>query len=380
MIDFSTLQGLAIPEGVVTQIESGGVVIWALANDVPVVLEVAKITSDTYASETTYTDEEFVLLDIYPKTASSTVEVTYGNVTKTLVFSGTNAQQVFFGTFNGVSDETETPASGTLTIEGGYSAFGNGTYKAYENSKSTTKRCKCITAITNTGNPNRIPDSAFGTSGVISGKAYPVFNTKDLPDSVVSIGSYAFYGCKNVTLGALPRKLKTIGDSAFGFCIRPSTLTIPATVESIGDNPFRFGAVTDNQANYLEVETGSAYYRIEGNCLIENSSNKLISGFVDSIIPNGVSAIGHYAFVDIYDLSEITIPTSVTEIATMAFWNCPYSSDFYVYLLSETPPTLASSVFRNYSYLHIVVPVGCGDTYKAATNWSEYADKIVEAS
>lgn len=31
MIDFATLQGVAIPEGVVTQIESGGVVLWKAA-------------------------------------------------------------------------------------------------------------------------------------------------------------------------------------------------------------------------------------------------------------------------------------------------------------------------------------------------------------
>ena len=95
----------------------------------PVILEVEKITSDTYASATTYTGEQFILLDIYPKT-NGTVKVTYGGLTKTITdTSGAaepNAQQVFFGTFNGVSDSVTTPASGTLTIEGKYAAFGIG--------------------------------------------------------------------------------------------------------------------------------------------------------------------------------------------------------------------------------------------------------------
>ena len=112
MIDFSTLQRLTIPEGVVTQIaDSEGNVLWALASESsePIVLKVKKITSNTYAGSTAYNNEQFILLDIYPKTANSVVEVTYGDVTKTLTFSGSNAKQVYFGTFNGVSDDVETP-------------------------------------------------------------------------------------------------------------------------------------------------------------------------------------------------------------------------------------------------------------------------------
>ena len=142
MIDFSTLQGLTIPEGVVTQIaDAAGNVLWAVQNDKPIILEVEKIVSDTYAAETTYTNESFILLDIYPK-SGGTVTVTYGGLAKTITdTSGAeepNAQQVFFGTFNGVSDSVTTPASGTLTIEGDCRGFAVGQYKQYSNSKTTT--------------------------------------------------------------------------------------------------------------------------------------------------------------------------------------------------------------------------------------------------
>ena len=109
-IDFSTLQGLTIPEGVVTEIKDDrGRVIWAVSGGDKVILQVAKITSNTYAGETTYENEEFILLDIYPKT-NGTVTVTYGGLTKTIKdTSGAaepNAQQVVFGTFNGVTHVT----------------------------------------------------------------------------------------------------------------------------------------------------------------------------------------------------------------------------------------------------------------------------------
>ena len=97
----------------------------------PVVLEVEKITSNTYANETTYEHEEFILLDIYPK-PGGTVNVTYGGLTKTITdTSGAeepNAQQVFFGTLNGISDSVATPSNGELIIEGACYAFSCGTY------------------------------------------------------------------------------------------------------------------------------------------------------------------------------------------------------------------------------------------------------------
>ena len=51
MIDFSTLQGVAIPEGVVTQIESGGVVLWKqAAKDATVTLTKGKQDAQVYAT------------------------------------------------------------------------------------------------------------------------------------------------------------------------------------------------------------------------------------------------------------------------------------------------------------------------------------------
>lgn len=231
MIDFTTLQGLTIPEGVVTQItDENGRVIWMVqSGGKPIVLEVEKITSDTYAAETTYTAEEFILLDIYPKT-NGTVKVTYGSVTKTITdTSGVaepNAQKVFFGTFNGVSDEIATPASGTLTIEGSYRGFAISTFTE---SKSTLGYCSCITTVTSFGNPTRIPD-------------------------------YAFYKCKKLNISSiLPEGITYIGNNAFGVnssndVMSNTKITFPTTLETIYENAFTYklsAASTDEYYGYL---------------------------------------------------------------------------------------------------------------------------------
>jgi hypothetical protein len=183
MIDFATLQGLSIPEGVVTKIESGGVVLWQVKDNSKVVLEVEKITSNTYAGETTYNNEQFILLDIYPKT-NGTVKVTYGGLTKTITdTSGVaepNAQKVFFGTFNGVSDSVTTPASGTLTIEGDCRGFGQ---SQYSTSKVGPAYCVCILAISNWGSVDFIPETAFTGRKLTS---------VTIPENIMSIGDLAF--------------------------------------------------------------------------------------------------------------------------------------------------------------------------------------------
>lgn len=201
MIDrsiFDTLQGLTTPRGKVIKVEDeSGRVLW-MAGGGKVILEVEKITSDTYAGETTYTGEQFILLDIYPKT-NGTVKVTYGGLTKTITdTSGAaepNAQQVFFGTFNGVSDEVETPASGRLTIEGDYYAFGCASFaKDSKNSSSYTS----IRAVTSLGSVSEIPDYAFSSPNTLvfgSGMASVV-----IPNSVTSIGKKAFSRCLGFAL------------------------------------------------------------------------------------------------------------------------------------------------------------------------------------
>lgn len=308
-INFATLQGLTIPEGVVTQIEKDGVVLWVLnsSGGDTVVLEVEKIVSDTYASEITYTAEEFILLDIYPET-NGTVSVTYGGLTKTITdTSGAeepNAQQVFFGTFNGVSDSVATPSSGTLTIEGDYYAFGIGRYSA---TSKTYGYSSCVTEIKSNGKIKVIPN-------------------------------YFCYLCKKI-----------------------KSFSIPSDVEYIG---------------------GSAFHT---------------TGLTNIRIPRKVTFIGDNAFAET-DISSVLLPSSVESIRAFAFSGCPLKT---VQVESITPPVLLDSDLDGTgSYLQfgyegqdtvstkkhpfqleqIIVPKGCGDTYKTATGWSLYSDYIVEES
>lgn len=377
-MNFATLQGLTIPEGVVTQIaDASGRVIWALSGG-KVILEVEKITADTYAGETTYTGEQFILLDIYPKT-NGTVKITYGGLTKTITdTSGAaepNAQQVFFGTFNGVSDSVTTPTSGELTIEGDCAAFGIGTYS--KTSKDLIKPCYTgITAISDFGGTNKIVDSAFGKPNYSCTK----ITTVEIQGTVASIGDAAFFGCTGLKSVTIKNGVKNISHYAFNMCRGLLSVTIPASLTTIGNNPFN----NLNKNNILNVDSKNTSFKMDGNCLIEVATNRLISGFLDSIIPSYVTSIGIAAFHYFEDLTSIVIPAAVTSIGDNAFFACRGLS--CVTMLAGTPPALGEKVFHIdtngniIAGLTITVPKGCGEAYKAADGWSEYADYIVEAS
>lgn len=255
MIDFATLQGLTIPEGVVTQIaDASGRVLWMLSGG-KAILEVEKITSNTYAGETTYTGEQFILLDIYPKT-NGTVKVTYGGLTKTITdTSGAvnpNAQQVVFGTFNGVVHDN-SPESGRLTIEGDYNAFACGQYKTSK--VLTGVVCSCVTSIKSFGIATYIPKNAFGHIAMMNANS-PKLKNVVISKDIVSIGASAFTRCGKLTtvkiLATNPPVLgdDTVFDTADGGAELVSSLTAIIVPKGCG-NAYRTAEYWSEYADYI---------------------------------------------------------------------------------------------------------------------------------
>ena len=62
--------------------------------------------------------------------------------------------------------------------------------------------------------------------------------TYAIPDSVTSIGNWAFYGCSSLTSIIIPDSVTSIGNRAFMDCTSLTSVTIPDGVTSIGDKAF----------------------------------------------------------------------------------------------------------------------------------------------
>ena len=102
----------------------------------------------------------------------------------------------------------------------------------------------------------------------------------------------------------------------------------------------------------------------------EVSMNTLTKASFGSSVTN----VGGRALMSFSNLQSVSLSASITVIGEKAFYA---SSVTDITINATTPPTLGSDAFKNCGNLaSIYVPASSVDTYKAATGWSSYADKI----
>ena len=186
------------------------------------------------------------------------------------------------------------------------------TYSVTSIGDSAFDGCSGLTSITIPESVTSIGKSAFsGCSGLTS---------INIPESVTSIGKSAFWGCSGLTSINIPEGVTSIGESAFRGCSGLTSITIPESVTNIGDYAFEgcWGLTS------ITVASGNTFYDSRNNCnaIIETSSNTLIAGCQNTIIPNSVTSIGNSAFYGCSSLTSVIIPEGVTSIGNSAFYGC----------------------------------------------------------
>lgn len=143
--------------------------------------------------------------------------------------------------------------------------------------------------------------------------------TISIPNSVTSIGNFSFSNCHSLTSITIPNSVTSIGNLSFRNCSSLTSIIIPNSVTSIGTNPF------SGCSNILSmiVASGNTQYDSRNNCnaIINSSNNTLISGCINTVIPNTVISIGSHAF-SIGGVTSISMPNSITSIGDDAFSSC----------------------------------------------------------
>ena len=143
--------------------------------------------------------------------------------------------------------------------------------------------------------------------------------------SVTSIGSDAFYGCSGfLTEVTIPNSVTEIGQNAFRECTRLTSVTIPNSVTEIGSYAFEVcEGLTEVNISNLSAWCKIDFWSSSSNPLYYANKLKLNGTEIKNlVIPNDITEIKNYAFLDCRGLTSVTIPNSVTSIGQSAFREC----------------------------------------------------------
>ena len=127
-----------------------------------------------------------------------------------------------------------------------------------------------------------------------------------IPDTVTSIGAYAFYGATALTSVTFGSGVTSIGTAAFSGDTALTSATIPAGVTTMSDSVF-YG---DTSLTTVTLPAGLT--TIVGNAFRE-------SGLTSISIPNSVTSIGASAFQDAANLATVSFGSSLASVGTGAW-------------------------------------------------------------
>ena len=223
------------------------------------------------------------------------------------------------------------------------------------------------------------------SSGTIQQIDYNATHSYNIPKSI-----------KNVILTDLTH----IPFGAFSGCDFLETITIPNSVESIGDYAF-YGC--DNlhtnkydNAYYIGKESNPYWILIKTinasiDSVIINENCKFISSYafndctnLKSInIPDSVLCVGSYAFCNCINLTNVTIGKNVTEIGYNAFYKCSAISTI---IIPDSVLNIQSNAFSDcyrlvevYNYSNLNISIG-ETSYGYAGYYAKVIHRAIEES
>ena len=202
-------------------------------------------------------------------------------------------------------------------------------------SSNTFKECKNLSdiVISDTNNNYIVKNGILYNKNMTRILCYPA-GIKDteffVPDTVKTIGDFAFYGTKALESINIPDSVTNIGTDAFGECSGLKEVVIPDSVTSMGEAVFY--KCTSLEKVKLSVNITSPNPAVFQYCsslkeVVLPESMKFISFFMFSyckeitniVLPDKLNSVLRSAFQNCDNLKNITVPKNVTTIQDYAF-------------------------------------------------------------
>jgi hypothetical protein len=186
------------------------------------------------------------------------------------------------------------------------------------------------------------PDSSKqDTARYIINNIYPETIMVVLPNNIETIGSYEFYECDSLETIIIPDSVTDIRTSVFYGCDNLENIVIPSSVKYIGEANFKKTKWLTNKQNenplvivneiLVDATTTTGKVEIPNSVTeIGHDAFKENSNITNLIIPDSITTIRTNAFYNCKNLSNIIIPNSVTEIEQSAFWGCESFTDITI--------------------------------------------------
>ena len=218
----------------------------------------------------------------------------------------------------------------------------------------------------------------------------------NLPESVETIGHYAFYSCTGLRSVNLSSKLKSIGVSAFELCKSLESITLPKSLKVIREYAFRNCANFDHWGNFIGgglesvvFEDGVDFYTNDVYCFY-NHVFWGCANLSEVKLPNGtpgrfIIPMGTFGYCG--NLKSIEFPTNTGKIEQMAFYRSGierldltkielekpfYLQGYYTFAACENLKTVTAKgkvrfdglyTFQDCKALETVTFTGSGDDY-----------------
>ncbi len=200
-----------------------------------------------------------------------------------------------------------------------------------------------------------------------------------IPNTVEIIGEQAFSTQRTMTSIKLPTSVTTLEEYCYQYCSNVKVLNLPSSVTNIHGEAF-----TGCRFYEINVITGNPRYDSRDNCnaIIETATNTLVKGCENTVIPDGIVAIGEGAFMSNRNLQTISLPATVDSIGHNGLIYCNNLQSLTC--RATVPPAVGPQGF-NYGTtasininpaIPVYVPGPSLAAYQSAPGWSYFTNFV----